>query len=223
MKNIILFLAYLISNTCCAQVDPKIYYIFSESSKQVVFHDEFDNNKNGWMEENEPPCTDSYAYKIENGILYFHDNREGFHELSVDLDIDYSRNFEITFKLKVNGAKKDELYAHVHWGRDSATLFGVEYGQMLYLHNYSGYGQMGYAYTRDEHEAKNIYLPTTFYRGGFNVYTVRKYNNWYYLFINAERIMRFKYLPLKVKKIALGGNTNAIVEYDYIKIAYLPD
>lgn len=203
--------------------DPKLLYIFAESEKKLVFHDNFDDDKNKWIEDesDSTDLSDTIDVKITGGIYHFHNNSNIRQEFCIDISIDFSRNFEIEFKAKVNGERHDNLFGHVHWGRDSGFIFGERSGYMLDFNNYQK-GTMSHAISENKAKIQNVYVPSNFDKRGFNKYIIRKYEDKYYLFINEDRVGRYKYIPIVGGKLCLGASPGALVEFEYITLKYLP-
>lgn len=224
MIRILIFIVPLLMSTSnlLAQ-DPKLLYIFAESEKELVFQDNFDDDRNKWIEdENDSPDeSDTIDVKIAGGVYYFHNNCKTRQEFCTDVSIDFRRNFEIEFKAKVNGERHDNLFGHVHWGRDSGFIFGERSGYMLDFNNYQK-GTMSYAMSENKGKVQTVYVPSNFAKGGYNKYIIRKYEDKYYLYINGYRVGRYKYMTISGGKLCLGAGAGAIVEVDYIALKYLP-
>ena len=228
---ILCFIGYLCAN---AQPEPKNYYEFKDR-KQLVFADDFDDDKNNWLvcepkgcevipDDDTMPKGDS-CY-INNGLFSFdiqpkEKTGKGYvYEISTD--IDFNKNFEIEFKAYIKGPKDNFNIGILHWGRPCNSVNGnnVYFSRKRFRIFYSNL-QFGDSLHPDVD--KSLFTPRTHQKNTYNTYVIRKYDNKYYIFVNNEYIGKCPFIPLTGNIIGLGKSTNNSGEFDYIKIYYLPD
>lgn len=234
MKQVFLLLLYIIPYTSMAQ-DPKYYYIFAESTKQVVFYDGFENDKNKWL-SNEPSDCDTSGNDctmrigdtcyIDNGIFHFSmwpkeiTNRLYVYEINTE--IDFNRNFDIEFKARIDGDDDNFNAGTIYWGRSCNNING----QNIYFGTKNlriFYSDLQFADSVHPDVDKLLPIPKPYQGNKYNTYTIRKFGKRYYVFINTQFIGRCPFIPLKGNVVGLGKTINYSGEFDYIKISYLPD
>ncbi|KAA5534588.1 hypothetical protein F0919_08175 [Taibaiella lutea] len=202
-------------------INPKEYNL----QKNLVFEDNFDDDKNGWLKEEAEDSTDtdtsfvnSAETKIAKGYLKY-DNRSksGVFAAGIETNIDFNRDFEIEIKALVFYASDD--YAGVgvlFWGRDSAKN-----ATYLYFNNYQ-YFEMVDCNCNDWKNCKGKGKNTKNQNlNDFNKITIRHIGKYYYFFLNERFQKKFSFRPLIGHRIGLGSAKNCTMIYDYIKVYYL--
>lgn len=200
------------------------YGAVTDSNRQVIYYtnfDKVDENNKDW----EDPVEDAedsvfYGY-IKHETLEITNNSytnvtaTGFH-----LPIDFTRDFEIVFR-----ARLDENYtkaALVFWGRDS--LNEIYNGQYIYFYENSSYSMaycVGYGAKPCDYKRTRLTYGSKNTRGDFNIYTIRKIEDMYYVFVNGEFSHRYAYTPIKGEWIGFGTSYRTQANMDYIKVSYL--
>lgn len=207
---------------------PKEYHAF-DKTKELIFTEDFLDDRNGWLEDYECESL-SMSFKdvdstiISNSMLKIdaYSNRKGaFKAREILPDIDYSKNYEITFKVRLNGPKDKHNVGVLYWGRDCATLTGYN----LYFDT-KGRARMFYSNLQFEDSIhpdvdKFMYLKS-YYKKDFNTFTIRRYDDKYYIFANRLFLGKCRYVPLTGSIIGLGKTFNHSADFDYINIYYLP-
>lgn len=222
MKHLLLLLSCFSAITALAQ-NPKDYFAFPQEQKELVFIDEFDSDDSSWGAEDGVPSEDKDSCIIKDGYFYHNlvdtDNNRNL-ALPHNTDIDFTRNFEIIVRIKVVQKEKKD-YGIVFWGRDGLDLIG----HFLFI-DHTGAATIYYCNQKSKeqpcgYKQKWIYPYTK--KNDFNIYTIRKYKDDYYIFVNGVYKKKSGYVPLTGKHIGLGSNENAEVFVDFLKIYYLPD
>lgn len=228
---ILCLIGYLSAN---AQPDPKNYYEFKDK-KQLVFADDFDDDRNNWLllrpagcpppDKGDPIISGDSCY-INNGIFRFdiqpkeRTGRGYLYEISTD--IDFNRNLEIEFKAYIKGDKDNHNIGISYWGKpcNSINGFNVYFGHKWVRIFYSNE-----QFEKSVHPDIDKSLPISKHNRNetFNTYVIRKYNSKYYVFVNDEYIGKCPFIPLTGNILGLGKSSNNSGEFDYIKIFYLPD
>ena len=130
IKAILLFFVGLFSippKLNAQNFNPKDYTSFH---KQIVFEDNFDNDKNKWIDKDDTTddgkidtaFVESKETKIANGYLK-HDNRSRskIYAAGIETNIDFNKNFEMEISALIFFSfKSNHPSAITFWGRDSA-------------------------------------------------------------------------------------------------------
>ncbi len=218
---LLIFLLYLQCNEAYSQSPHNSvidYDYYTPADREPIYHDEFnamnDNNKD-WINNDD----EFFVINIDKGCLIIMNNGTSATASDYTLKFDYLRNFELEISAKIESPKRRERNGILFWGRDSTI--SKPNGQFFY-------------FVRGKHilfneigsEAENYRLPepevTINDKKDFNIYTIRKVNNNYYLFINHILYSKYPYIPLKGQRIGLGASANGSkAYYDYIHIDYL--
>lgn len=228
---ILCFIGYLSAN---AQPEPKNYYEFKDR-KQLVFADDFDDDKNKWLvcepkgcevipDDDTMPKGDS-CY-IDSGLMRFSvqpkDKIGRVYINEISTGIDFNRNFEIVFSARIYGDNDNYNFGTIYWGRpcNSINGFNAYFGPKRLRIFYSNL-----QFDDSLHPDVDKSLPIARHQRNetFNTYVIRKYDSKYYVFVNNEYIGKCPFIPLTGNIIGLGKSTNYSGEFDYIKIYYLPD
>lgn len=209
------------------QYNPKEYKIFDDL-KTRVFHDDFDDNKNNWF-----TCYDSTGAEIrhgkkyiKDGVLYINavcDIDISYATCPVATGVDFSRNFEIVFNAKMqrNKGGRYKHYSAIEWGRKRNGFDGYSI-----LFNNWGNGIILYFSKQFDGGVhpdinKNIYSEV-FNKDGFNRYTIRKFGDRYYFFVNGILEKQWQNVPLHGDLVSLSGMPDYLCEFQFISIFYLP-
>lgn len=223
------FLCWTICIITYAQDNPKDYNAF-KGKKEVVFYDNFDDDRNKWFEESYSPASskldkDSCEYYIKDGVLFQHYTAEEDRQFSaceILKNIDYNRNFELSFNAKISGHPKRLNTGIIYWGREQGTLNGYNmyFGQDKSIFIF--YSDTQLKDSVHNKASKRMHAKNIYYYNSFNMYTIRKYEDMYYVFINGAYYRKLIALPLTGKVIGLGSSFNATTVFDNISISYLP-
>lgn len=216
----------------------KKYNTFKASDKEVVFIDEFNKEERGWLldvfceekSNNTNPRAGVISYN--NGKLHYKkvDNFT-YSKYVHQVAIDYTKNFEI----EVSVLFPDE-HIWIRPEKDSLEYNGSLIGIGTDIVNktkgfYCEFNEYGYSYfwqcngtpNHSTCTKKNYWkYKKPYNEHGYNLYTIRKIDDYYYFFRNGVFIKKKKYESLTGNYIALGGLYVNNVSYDYVKVAYLP-
>lgn len=214
-----------------AQHDPKNHNAFN-GLKEIAFHDDFDDDRNNWFVLNSSPTDTSDVEElnddktaIENGIFRIATtgmNNNHFDGYEITTDIDYNRNFDITIRAKVSKQNDDPGTGILYWGREINTVNGYNlYIQQdgIFVLFYSNIKHKNFIEART---FKKKEINCTYHKDDFNKYTIRKYLDRYYVFVNDVYQCRKKAVTINGTILGLGGAFNTDTQFDYITVTYLP-
>lgn len=225
MKQLLLLLSFFTAITAAAQ-DPKDYHWIPKEDKQLIFSDEFDDYRNDWHKDSKLNLSDDETadayFQIANGLYIWKYYKDGGYGLCVHRPIDYNRDFEINFYIHIEG-KDDNSVGAIIWGQNETN---ISYNT-LSIHKS---GRMVYFYCNEmdptrpcPDKAKHMDGGPGFANMAYNLYTIRKHDKFYYIFINGQFWGKAKYTPTNGTGICIVGTTNTEVVVDFLKIYYLPD
>lgn len=232
MKYIILLFTCISQLGVSAQYTPKNYLEF-DGKKELVFEDNFDTDKPEWHMIPEEPndttdkCilnTDSLDYK--NGIVYVYNNCDKEVGNDAKIDIDYNRNFEIVLvaKLLYEEKKLDNIQQGcLAWNiNDKSGQYNKLFFTGFYnvFHNHLGLDTLSNkcigtfkALKRNKYgKVYNEYVR----------YTIRKYDDKYYVFVNGILRGTFPFVKHDGTNIGYGARANSKAEFDFLGVYYLP-
>lgn len=202
--------------------NPKEYII---SNRQLAFEDNFDNDKNKWLQSDSTDLSDTpdTAYvssketKIAKGYFkYDNQSKSGiFSAGCTTTGIDFNRNFEFEISSLIFYAPDQFEWAGIiFWGRDSA------YNTMYFYYN--DYKRFSFIDCKNQYNYKSKARHSKdFIKNDFNKITIRHWKDSYYVFINEKFQKAFSFRPLIGNKLGLGAGVGCTMIYDYVKIYYL--
>lgn len=225
MKSLLFSITLLLPFFVNAQYNPKDYFAF-DGKKQVIFIDEFNHPDTVvWGSENDTTKTGCVQYRGEYRNDKWILNNECNEELSIsgDVNVDYTRNFEIVIVARVvycdtcKGMKE----AHVGWDiNDSKQYYKLYFSgyKFQYVHEHLGLDTL-----KDQCIGTNKLVSTGVWdRDKFARYTIRKYNNTYHIFVDGLYAGKKKAINMNGKDIEVGVSEHAMVEIDHLSVWYLP-
>lgn len=222
---ILLVLLPFISN---AQYKPKEYLSF-DGKKELVFYDNFDDDRNGWLIVDEEDSKDtSYVREdsISSGLLHIKSTglrKKQYLARETGTNIDFNRNFDLVLDAKISAVNRKTDAGILYWARaksDSITgyqLYFWDNGYFCAL--YTDINAKGFVPRGGE---KHRYAMSVYNRHDFNRYTIRHYNHEYYFFINGVFKCTLPSLPVKGGIVGLGASTTGTAFFDHIGVFYLP-
>lgn len=211
-----------------AQSNPKNYFDFKDT-KKLVFADDFDTDREEWhILENDRSDTiykcDEKVDSIDkiSGVLHCSNSCKRGDGRIAKIDIDYNKNFEIILVAKVVFNENDIQYSegYLNWNiNDSSNQYNAFFFTGFYNSFHDHYG---FDTTADEcigarkhlKKSKNIF-------NEFARYTIRKYDDKYFVFVNGVLKGTFPFIKFNGSNIALGARANSKVEFDHVSIYYL--
>lgn len=222
MTYLVLIFSFMLPLKSFAQDIGIKYYAIDSVDKELVFFDDFEKQKDNWLSSNGEPVEFSKRVFIESGVFNFKGYKKGYKAWACKVPFDYSRNFEIEFRAKVESKNSSIHNGIIFWSREHTENL---------VANYLYFGSTGYVefQTADEVNSKNTKSGYTtsaisvigFQLGGYNTYTIRHYNGVYYIFVNNNFLVLKPYVSTNGSFIGIGGNKGSLVKYDYIKMYYL--
>lgn len=224
MKIALFTLCLIGSLVTHAQSNPKDYFSFKDS-KKLVFADDFDSMKAGWElyadSEDENECVinkDSVGYR--NGVFHIYNHCSEDIVMERVVDMNWSGNYEIVIVAKSYVDENNDTSISqgiLQWNDDSiVSKFDVFFfsGYFNEFHTHLGSGAAkGQCIGLRKHLkfARNTY-------DKFVRYTVRKYKDKYYVFINGLLRGTYPYINDNGPYLLIGARGNARIEFDHISV-----
>lgn len=206
---IVLFFTSILVNINAQELMPDSYDGIPQSSKTRLFLDNFDDNKYLWI-KNTSPAT----HQMIDGYFMF-SNDYGFpYTDGKPISFDGTKNFEIETRIKfVSGDV--EKFSGLFWGE---LIFGDKY--------FFGFSSMG-KYKID----KEVGLQTTTIlepvesaivnSTAENSFTIRKYGDKYYFFLNKNLIYTMDYEDLPGQYIGFTVAEKSMIQINYLRLWYI--
>lgn len=191
-------------------------YLYN-NNKTIVWEDHFQDDKNGWLTQEDTTKEWDYDATIAEGYLKYKNNDpETITAVAAKPEIDFSRDFEIEYSSRmITAPHKNNAASVLFWTRESRNhgcyLYYFKKGRI----NYIAFDTTNNTKLRTSRYSRHIKEKE------FNKVTVRKTKGTIYLFINERYTGKLKYLPLYNKIIGLGAGPDAEIWFDYIRISYL--
>lgn len=218
MKYTILILLYYLPIICCAQYNGRKYHDF-DKVKQVAYVHNFIEHLGAFG--NTGSCKPESNCIVDN-VLYLYNkcSEEVFY--TIDIPVLYKGNFEIVVEAKVRSGSDYGLLrdGFISWAVDKETNTNNTFtftGDLNYsFHTHFGNVDTCYG-VRKNYKKKHIYWYNMFAR-----YTIRKYEDKYYFFINGGLIGTAPYVELSGKLFEVGALYDAYTSFKSITVCYLP-
>ncbi len=184
------------------------------SAPEVVFFDDFNNNKNNWtIADNRHEST-----RIDNGLYYLTANGRAYGETQ-EIKIDTRKDFEIETRIKIVSGNADHknYYSMLFWGREAMHGYYFTFAKdgFASVEICDGKNQSD-CITKSGSLQKTILSP-----GEFNVYLIRKTGKTYSFFINGSQFYEMPFTPFFGNLIGFGAGRNVTLAIDYLKVVYL--
>ncbi|AZQ64986.1 caspase family protein [Flammeovirga pectinis] len=215
MKYFYLILLCLITSIhLFGQTDYKVYSAVPTYAKSIYFSDEFEDNTNEWTIV--PYLSDDVREsKIKKGEyrLTSYDKDELVVEVMSGFGYTDLNDFEIEVAIKHNDFQRSHANGLI-WGMspDTNNAYGIAF-------NADGEYHIQELFDGQENDLVPWTYNAAILKDDFNKLTVRKIEEWYYLFINEQFVYMFPFEELELEDDVTGffaeGTSIAI---DYIKI-----
>ena len=194
------------NNKTTSGIDPKIYY--AKFSKTTFKNENF-NSDSEW----ENNTTNECIREVKNGYYYFECLIDGFYSTWKEYKyFEETRDFEIETSFKfVTGQSSFENC--LIWGASDKKSYRI---------GFTGNGY--YTIYRMVPEVSD-YVDYTFLsnirKTGYNKLTVRKYNGYYYFFVNEEFVYTTYAEPFYGNRFGFLVAKSSIINIDYLRIYYI--
>ncbi|GAB4417310.1 MAG: hypothetical protein OHK0039_27500 [Bacteroidia bacterium] len=187
------------------------YYDFSNSQKQDIFYDGFDDNRNAWWTGNDGTDEATIAQGYLQWERLLTSNATSFWN---KVFVDEARNFEIETRFKI--AKYSGGYlSGIIWGRSPEQSSDYVFG-------FNGNGSHRICKrTSDVWTYYTDWGSDAIIKDGFNKLTIRKVGNDYLYFINERFVHRERYEPMFGDRIGFVVNFGTKILVDYLRVSYL--
>jgi hypothetical protein len=208
-KKQILILVSILLSLVTETIAQQSYHDISPSEKAVIFTESFDSNSNNWFLDNlwingniangnyDITCKN---YKKSTGLSY------------KTVFIDQSKDYEIETALK-NISGSGGLAFGINSKFDHFRIELSSDGKLSVIKNTPSKGKNEEIYSGP--------VNSGFKTGNFNKITIRKLQNYYYLFLNEDLIGRFTRINPEGDQIGFNVGLNSEISVDYLAVSYL--
>jgi len=201
--------------------DPLQYKYTGKES--LAFEENFNDNHNNWMSipDTDKVDTTLCRFRFNEGVLII-ENRDtaDFKTIGIYKDIDYNRDYEIEVGFQIDTCKDHNTNAaYFGWGGDTSE----HNGGTVIMANHDGYYFVKDCHGGDHRDCTYKQFDAFINKKNYNVFTLRKTGNTYYLFINDVFEKKIPAKALKGNRIYLSALPQSTISYDYIRVYYLDD
>jgi hypothetical protein len=183
-------------------------------SSNIIFFDDFNNNKNNWTVANNK----DESARIENGYYYLTANGHAYGEAQ-EVKIDTQKDFEIEAKIKILSGESDHknYYSMLFWGREGmeGNYFTFAKDGFVSVEKCDGKNQSD-CITKSGSLQKSDLKPDE-----FNLYQLKRTGKVYSFFINGKQFYEMPFAPFFGDLIGFGAGRKVTLVIDYIKVKYL--
>lgn len=186
----------------------------AEKTTDIIFYDDFDNNKNNWTIGESKSAT----AQIDSGFYYLTSLGHAYGEAQ-EIKIDTRRNFQIEARIKIvsgNPQHKD-YYSMLFWGRTAMVGYYFTFSK-------DGFASLEVCDSKNQSscavEAGSL-KETALYPDDFNVYIVKKVGNTYTFYINGSEFYSMPFTPFFGNLIGFGAGRKVKLAVDFLKVSYL--
>jgi hypothetical protein len=199
------------------QYNPRKYHAFDDV-KKLAYQDNFNTKR--LLPLNVTTGSICATGHVQDGVLQLLNNcREPIYT-SMDLPVLYKGNFEIVAEVKIFCGETKEMLrdGFISWAVDSLlnTYNTFSFTSDKYYSFRSSDGESGVKRNK-QYTIRDVYYYNTFAR-----YTIRKYMDKYYFFINGRLIGTAPYIYTGGKLLELGAAPKAYTLYKLLAVYYLP-
>ena len=191
-------------------VDPLTFSSYPASSRNTIFHEDFNNNDSGWY------LVDSTS-QIKNG---FYDSKGTALILTRKVNIDESKDFELDCTIGYRNISYGETNGIImNYNSTSKYYWGILNGQGFEntSQNTAYIGYYNYYNTSiGKSKATNFIIPTSSNEFNYDRYTLRKVGDSIITFIDTTRISTVPYIRTSGNRIGICDNTGLSIDNIYI-------
>lgn len=226
MKVVLFALCCISCQVTNAQSNPKNYFDFKDS-KKLVFADDFDWMKPGWQlyadneDETESECViNKDSVNCRDGILHVYNHCNEDILLDRVVDMDWNSNYEIVVVAKLHvdeGNDSSISQGSLKWNNEVINVkFDVLFfsGYFNEFHTHSGFDLA-------KNNCIGLRKRLKFARNTYNEfvrYTIRKYDDKYYIFVNGLLRGTFPCANFDGTYLSIGARKHSRVEFDHISV-----
>jgi hypothetical protein len=212
MKVLLLFALSLSVATAFCQQSP----IPQLLKRDTVFFEDFNvDNDTNWVDEKDK------SISVKGGFFYYRVGVDTANAYHFPVPFDTSKNFEFQFRAKTPQDKKG--CGIFFWGREAGESYC---GNYWYFYKDGCSSIFNTSDSAGEGKTKNWYLRQRLDGEGFNIYTIRKWQHRYYIYVNNRLVKVIaKEFPCYEPRLGLGSGSSkhrqALAVFDYISVSYI--
>jgi hypothetical protein len=218
MKMMIGLIALFTIANCLSQPvtsNQSIVVVQSDTSApDVVFFDDFDNNKNNWTVADNK----NESSRIDTGFYYLTAVGHAYGEAQ-EVKIDTRKDFEIETRIKILSCNSDHknYYSMLFWGREAMIGYYFTFAKDGFVSVELCEGK-----NQSDCKTKNGSLQKVMLNPEeFNVYMIRKTGSNYSFFVNGTQFYKMPFAPFYGNLIGFGAGRKVSLAIDYLKVIYL--
>src|SRR5690606_30972335 len=142
----------------------------------TIFFEDFNiDHDTNWAEGR----NDINFIDVKNGVFYYENIKLNIQATPFPVEFDTGRNFEMEFRAKAPANKKD--LGVFFWGRESEATYHSNYW-------YFRKNGRSHIFSVSDSSVKSYRLRKKIKEDAFNVYTIRKWNHLYYIYVNNHLV-----------------------------------
>lgn len=191
------------------------YYDHPISQKQLIFSDDFDDNRNGW----EIASDDQANQGISKGIYTMWTKSGAMASSYLPFEIDENRDFEIEFRMRIANSKNEGEISRFHWGKSNTKYIFLALSMTregkIKIARYRGSKNGSW----EDYYGWVVSRPMK--KTDFNVFTIRKVGSYYYFFVNQTFEHKMYYEGFYGPSMGFHAGKYSTVEVDFLRAYYL--
>ena len=185
------------------------YFGIPQTSFENFFFDNFNDNRNNWLEEKIP---DSHLF--QNGYLFFNSPFHTPYLTGINVNFDETQDFQIETSIQFISGKIDEFIG-IFWG---ILVFSETY---KFGFSANGKHKIFKDYSTSQEIIQDWTLSGLVNPKSTNKLTIRKVNNQYYFFINEKLVHSSIYFPLPGFDFGFEAAQQTTIKVDFLKLDYI--
>jgi hypothetical protein len=180
----------------------------------VIFYDDFDDNKNNWTVGKSKRATTG----IDSGFYYLTSLGHAYGE-EREVKIDTRKNFQIETRIKIlsGNSEHKHYYSMLFWGREAMVGYYFTFAK-------DGFASIEVCDGKNQSSCRvktGSFQKTVLDPAGFNVYMIKKVGNTYTFYINGTEYYTMPFTPFFGNLIGFGAGRKVSLAIDYLKVSYL--
>lgn len=186
----------------------------TDSLSNVVFFDDFNDNKNNWtIDDNKRGSS-----RLDGGLYYLKAAGHAYGEAQ-EVHIDTRKDFEIEASIKILDGNSEHKYYYsmLFWGRNAKDGYYFTFAK-------DGYASVEICSGKNQRDCivkSGSLQKTTLNPEGFNVYRIRKTGNTFSFFVNGTLFYSMPFAPFFGNLVGFGAGRKVSLAVDYLKVIYL--
>lgn len=199
--------------------DYEAYSFIPTAKKTTILHEDFDNNSRGWR----TASTTGYSMSVMDGELLMNaTNTNAYQQNTINLsELTGTEDFEIEARVWLEHSWNNLGDGNaILWGLNATSpsrwlYYEINDNKQMTIGQYNG---QQYLY---DHSSTTYGSASEYYRGEYNLLTVRKVKNTSYYFMNGDLLTKKEFVPFYGSRIGFQVGAYSKLHIDYLQVRRL--